>query len=448
VARLSKLKTCFKPIEIQADAPNISSDGGVLALRKLDKQYGLTSRAAVCLSDPRKECKHTVEKMVAQRVYGIALGWEDCNDFDKLRSDPVYGLALESSLASQPMLSRFENWITSKDLYRLSHVLLDVFAERHKKSSPKWIVLDIDSTVDPCHGQQELNLFNGFYDCRCYCPLLVFGSCDSGPMEILAAVLRPGNSQSCRNAAAILGRIIKQLRKSFPKSKILVRADAGFAWPEFYGMCEQMKVKYLVATEGYKKLKEEVEPLMIQSRGLRDQTSQASRCYGELSYKAHKWSECRRVIVKAEALADKEIDGKSKRTKPKTGKEKDRRDNARFVVTNLKGDPETLYAIYCLRGESENRIKEMKLDMASGRTSCTKFEANALRLMFHALAFALMSLLRDSLSGTDLARCTMGQIRLKLLKVATIVQESTRRIVIRLPRGHPHADLLMQLIQA
>jgi hypothetical protein len=445
---LSKLKTVYKPIVIQDDAPNISSDGGLLVLKRLDKQYGLTSRSAACLSDPRTACEHTIEKMVSQRVYGIAMGWEDCNDCDKLRQDPLYALTLESPLASQPMLSRFENWVKRKDLYRLSGVLLDVFAERHKKDSPKWIVLDIDSTVDPCHGQQELNLFSGFYDCRCYVPLLIFGSCDNGPMEILGAVLRPGNSLSCRHAAAILGRIVKRLRQSFPKSKILVRADAGFAWPEFYGMCEAMKLKYLVATEGYKKLKEAVEPLMVESRGLRDQTSEASRCYGELSYKAHSWKMPRRVIVKAEALATKENEGKSKRTKAKPGKQKDRRDNARFVVTNLKGDPEALYGIYCLRGESENRIKEMKIDLASGRTSCKRFQANAFRLMLHALAFALMSLLRDQLSGTDLARCTMGQIRMQLLKVAAIVQESTRRIVIRLPRGHPHTKLLMHILQA
>jgi hypothetical protein len=447
VARLSKLKTVYKPIVIQDDAPNISSDGGLLALKKLDQKFGLTSLAASCLSDPRKDCIHTVWKMVAQRVYGIALGWEDCNDSATLGQDPLYRLALESPLASQPMLSRFENWVRRKDLYRLSGVLVDVFAVRHKKSAPKWIVLDIDSTVDPCHGQQELDLFNGFYGCKCYVPLLIFGSCDGGPMEILAAVLRPGNSQSCKHAAAILGRVVKLLRKSFPKSKILVRADAGFAWPAFYAVCESMKLKYLIATEGYKKLQEAAEPLMVQSRSMRDQTSEAARCFGEMSYKAYNWKESRRVIVKGEALATKQNDGKSKRTKSKSGKKKDTRDNARFVATNLKGDPEYLYGIYCLRGESENRIKEMKVDLASGRTSCQKFIANTFRLLLHALAFVLMSMLKSELAGTELAKCTLGQIRLKLLKIAAIVQESTRRVVIRLPRGHPYCRLLMALVQ-
>ena len=445
-ARLSKLRTVFKPIVIQDDAPNVSSDGGLLALQSLDKRLGLTSAIAACICDPRLSCEHTIEKMVAQRVYGIALGWEDCNDADRLREDPLYSLALGSSLASQPMLSRFENWVDTKALYRMSGVLVDSFTQRHKGGSPKWIVLDIDSTVDPCHGQQELNLFNGFYDCSCFVPLLIFGSCDGGPMELLAAVLRPGNSQSCKRAAPILERVVKQLKKKFPTSKILVRADAGFAWPEFYGVCEAMGLKYLVAIEGYKKLKEAAEPMMVDSRAERDQTGAASRRFGELMYKAHSWKQGRRVIVKAEALASREQDSKS--TKAKTGSKKDRRDNARFVATNLKGDPETLYAIYCLRGESENRIKEIKVDLASGRTSCKRFVANAFRLMLHAFAFVLMSALRGYLGATELAKATMGQIRLKLLKVAAIVQESTRRIVIRLPRGHPHSRLLMQLLQA
>jgi hypothetical protein len=210
-----------------------------------------------------------------------------------------------------------------------------------------------------------------------------------------------------------------------------------------------MKVKYLVAIEGYKKLKEAAEPLMSESRSERDQTGQASRTFGELMYKAYKWEDSRRVIVKAEALATKETDAKPKKpAMGKDGKEKDRRDNARFVATNLNGDPEYLYAIYCMRGESENRIKEMKIDLASGRTSCSKFKANSFRLILHALAFVLLCMLRTELASTGLAKCTLGQIRLKLLKIATIVQQSTRRTLIRLPRGHPYSSILEKMILA
>jgi len=433
---LNKFRTSYKPIEIQANAPNISSDGGLLLLEKLDKQHRLTERAAACLRDRRCACIHTFGKMLAQRVYGIAMGWEDCNDFEQLRTDPLYTLALGSPPASQPTLSRFENEVDSKGLYRMSKALVEVFIERYKGRPPKRIVLDIDATVDPAHGQQQFDFFNGFYKCNCYLPLLVFGTCDGAPMEILAAVLRPGNSQSGRRAAAILRRLAEMLREAFPSAKILVRADAGFAWPEFYGACEDLDLQYLIATESYKFLKEAAEPLMVKARLERDQTNESARFYGETPYKAYSWKASRRVIIKAEALA----------ATPNTGKSG--KDNARFVVTNLHHDPKALYEIYCLRGESENRIKEMKLDLFSGRTSCCSFMANAFRLMLHALAFSLLSMVRDHLSGTNLNTCTVGQIRLKLLKIGTIVEESTRRFLIRLARGHPYVALVMKIAAA
>jgi hypothetical protein len=380
------------------------------------------------MSDPRKgDVDHTLEKMVAQRAYAIAQGWEDCNDFGALRQDPLYSLALGSLPASQPTLSRFENWVDYKALRRMSGELADVFIARHKDRPAKRIVIDIDATEDPTHGQQEFQFFNKFYDCHCYLPLMVFGMCDGSPMEILAAVLRPGNAHSGKRAGAILWRLARRLKEAFPKTKILVRADGGFSSPEFYTVCESMGLDYLVCIPTNKVLERNAEPLMVQARAERDKAEGAARVYGEFSYSAGSWKKKeRRVIVKAEALPGK--------------------DNARYVVTNLSHDPETLYAIYCQRGECENRIKEMKLDLASGRTSCCSFTANAFRLMLHALAFALLSMVRDHLAGTDLAKCTIGQIRLKLLKIAAIVEQSTRRILVRLPRGHPHVQFLMSLI--
>jgi hypothetical protein len=256
---------------------------------------------------------------------------------------------------------------------------------------------------------------------------MVFGMCDGSPMEILAAVLRPGNAHSGKRAGAILWRLARRLKESLPKTKILVRADGGFSSPEFYTVCESMELDYLVCIPTNQILERNAEPLMVQAREERDMANEAARVYGEFSYSAGSWKKKeRRVIAKAEALPGK--------------------DNARFVVTNLSHDPKVLYEIYCLRGECENRIKEMKLDLASGRTSCSSFAANAFRLMLHALAFALLSMVRDHLAGTDLAKCTIGQIRLKLLKIAAIVEQSTRRILIRLPRGHPHVQLLMKLL--
>ena len=425
---MNRLRTVFKPVEIQATAPNISSDGGLLLLQKLNERHGLTKRFASCISDPRTgDVEHTLEKMVAQRVYAITQGWEDCNDFGALRQDPLYSLALGSMPASQPTLSRFENWVDYKALRKMSDELVDVFIARHKGSPPKRIVIDIDATEDPTHGQQEFQFFNKFYDCHCYLPLMVFGMCDGSPMEILAAVLRPGNAHSGKRAGAILWRLARRLKESLPKTKILVRADGGFSSPEFYTVCESMELDYLVCIPTNQILERNAEPLMVQAREERDMANEAARVYGEFSYSAGSWKKKeRRVIAKAEALPGK--------------------DNARFVVTNLSHDPKVLYEIYCLRGECENRIKEMKLDLASGRTSCSSFAANAFRLMLHALAFALLSMVRDHLAGTDLAKCTIGQIRLKLLKIAAIVEQSTRRILIRLPRGHPHVQLLMKLL--
>jgi hypothetical protein len=434
---MNNLKTVFKPIVIQETAPNISSDGGILLLKKLDERLGLTARMAACLRDPRKgDVDHTFQKMLAQRVYGIAMGWEDRNDSESLREDPLYVKTLGARLASQPTLSRFENAVDYKGLRRMSTELVDVFIDRHRDRPPKRIVIDIDATDDPTHGQQQFQIFSNFYDCHCYQPLLAFGSCDGAPMELLAAVLSQGPSG--KRVGAILWRMGKRIKSAFPCAKILVRADAGFSSPEFYEVCDNLGLFYLVCLPTNEVLKRGGEALMAQARAKRDQSRQAERVYGEFAYSARSWKNTeRRVIVKAEALPAQE---KAKDPKVK--------DNARYVVTNIKRDPEGVYNLYCLRGDCENRIKELKLDLASGRTSCHRFSANAFRLMLAGLAYVLLSMVAVCLANTDLAKSAMGQIRLKFLKMAAIVEESTRRILIRLPRGHPHVSLLKKLIEA
>ena len=426
VASFSTLRTSGKRVEIQANAPNISSDGGLLVLGRLEKRHGLAKRVSSCLVDWRRgEVDHPLAKLAAQRIFAICMGWEDCNDFGSLCDDPLYRLALGSRPASQPTLSRFENSVGATSLYRLGMELLEVFVQRHLHNPPERIVLDLDATDDPAHGQQQLEFFNPFYDCHCFLPLLVFGSCDGGPMDIIAAVLRPGNAHSGRRAGAILKRLARRLKQAFPETQILVRADAGFAQPEFYIACEELGLEYTVAIGSNEALTKKAEPLMAQARAVRDQSQNPCRLFGEFAYSAQSWKKKeRRVIYKAEALEGK--------------------DNARFVVTNIERDPEALYRFYCLRGDSENRIKEMKLDMASGRTSCTSFAANAFRLMLHAFAFTLLNLVRAQLEGTALAKCALGQIRLKLLKVAAIIEESTRRFLVRLPRGHPYAYVILR----
>jgi hypothetical protein len=219
---------------------------------------------------------------------------------------------------------------------------------------------------------------------------------------------------------------VRMLRAAFPETQLMFRADAGFALPQVYETCESLGVSYLISLARNERLQEMAAPLMNESRAIHAEGGQKSRHFGEISYAAKTWPHERRVIVKAEVMKQGE--------------------NPRFVVTNCPGDPEALYDEYCQRGDCENRIKELKLDLFSGRTSCHKFSANAFRLLLHAAAFVLLCEVRRMLSGTGLARAAMGQIRLKLLKVAAQVQLSTRRVLVRMPRGHPHAELLASLM--
>ena len=423
---MNSFKTLLKRAEIQFDLPSLSSDGGLLLLNKLNDRLGISRRMAACLTEYRKRgCSHSQEKMLIQRMFGIALGWEDCNDFDTLKADPLYGIALGGVPATQPTLSRFENGVRRKDLFRMSLELVGLFIERHLENPPKQIVIDMDATEDPAHGQQEFEFYHGHYGKHCFLPLLVFCSVDGQDEDLVGAILRPGNAHAGRRSASILRRLVSMLKTAFPSCEILFRGDAGFALPEMYKACEDLKISYLISLGKNSRLLQMAGALIQSAREERNQTKATTRHFGELMYAASTWPQERRIIVKAEAM--------------------EKGDNPRFVVTNLTGKPEELYAQYCRRGDCENRIKELKLDLASGRTSCHRFLANCFRLLLHALAFVLLSAVRRLLVGTALARATMGQIRIKILKVGALVQTSTRRTLIRLPRGHPHAELLTQL---
>jgi hypothetical protein len=308
----------------------------------------------------------------------------------------------------------------------MSSALVDLFVERHLANPPKRIVIDMDATDDPAHGQQQFEFFHGFYGCHCFLPLFVFCSVDGGDEDLVGAILRPGNSHAGRRSAAILRRLVRKFRAAFPKTEIVFRADAGFALPEVYETCEKLDIFYLISLSKNSRLLSMAAPLMAEARAQKESSGAKSRLFGEASYAAGSWTKERRVIVKAEVM--------------------DKGENPRFVVTNLPGDPERLYEEYCRRGDCENRIKELKLDLASGRTSCHKFTANCFRLLLHAAAFVLLSAVRRMLKDTGLARATIGQIRLKILKIAAQVQVSTRRILVRLARDHPHADLLQRLL--
>lgn len=367
------IRSSSKRWEVCFDLPSLSSDGGLLLLKKVDASLGLTRRMGSLLTETRCGAEHSKEKLLAQRAYGICQGWEDCVDFgpQALGSDPLYEAALSGKPASQPTLSRFENSVRVRDLYRISLELVRLFVLRHHDSPPKRIVVDMDATQDPAHGQQELEFYHGFYESHCFLPLLVFLTADEGDEELVGAVLRPGNSHAGRRSAAILLRLVRLLKEAFPQTQILFRADAGFALPEIYETCEAMEVSYLVSLPRNSRLEGLGSALMGAARKEKEESgAKKVRLFAEVSYTAKTWTKERRVIVKAEVM--------------------EKGENPRFVVTNLAGEPEALYDEYCRRGDCENRIKELKLDLASGRTSCHRFLANAFRLLLHALAFVLL----------------------------------------------------------
>ena len=392
-------------------------------MRGVDERIGLTARLAGCLQDSRrgKSVDYQLRTMLVQRIYGIAMGYEDCVDFDWLKDDEAFQVALDARPAPQWTLSRFENARTRKELWAMSEVFIDLFIESHREAPPKRITLDLDATDDPAHGQQEFEFYHGYYDCHCFLPLLAFAKADDGPNELVAALLRPGNVHAGRGSAALLKRLIGRLRSAFPAAEILFRADAGFALPAVYEVCESSGALYLISLARNSRLAGLAEPHVNVVRLKAEEESGFAKQFFELSYAAKSWDHKRRVVLKAERLEDK--------------------DNPRFVVTNLDGDPEDLYKLYCQRGDIENRIKELKLDCFSGRTSCHAFRANFFRLLLHAAAFWLLSRLKGTLAGTSLAHCTVGTIRLKLLKIAARIVRTTRRIWVRLPRSCPVQDI-------
>jgi len=421
-----------KQITADFEGGQISSDGGACLIREVDEKYAVTEQAAKALSDKRdgRRTTHGEETLLKQRIYSIALGYEDTNDANTLRSDPMLKTAAgawpESSahLASQPTLCRFENRADSKDIRRLSESLMDLYIQTHPKKKRHLVVIDIDSTDDPTHGQQQFSFFHGYYQQYMYHPLLVFDGIDGFPM---AAILRPGNKHASHQAIPLLKRIVRKLRKAYPKADILLRADAGFAIPALYRFCESEKIHYTIGLITNDRLKEKATHLLRQAeQGFRN-TQEKQRFFDTFNYKADSWDRYRRVVAKVEWL----------RKGP----------NQRFVVTNLHLRPQRLYdEIYVLRGDAENRIKELKLDLCADRLSCHRFMANQFRLLLHTLAYCLFLLLRKHLKGTELCNAQVGTIRLKLLKIGARVRETSRRIWIHMASGYPYQGLLSQVL--
>lgn len=424
-----------KPVISQFDSKQRTSDGGASLLGVIDRRTGLSERLAGCLSDQRSQSRvaHSYTEIIRQRVYSIGLGYADGNDSARIGSDPAMkllcgrGPSSGRSLASQPTLSRFEHVVSAREAVALGRELedfvIDRVRQRHRR--PRLITIDLDPSLDPTHGQQAFSFFNGHYDTWCFLPMFGFLSIDSDSEQYLFhARLRPGLAKEARGTIPLLRRTVEKLRRAFPKARIRVRMDAGFAYPRIFDVLEELGVEYLVAMPENAVLTDLASVHMLAARAVARVFGSTTTHYGEGRYQAKSWTAERRVIFKAEVV---HAEGKADK------------DNARFVITNLRHGPERLWELYCQRGDSENRIKELKNDLEIDRTSCTSFLANQVRVLLTAAAYVLYQELRDCLRGTELARCLVSTLRLRLLKIGATITESVRRIVVSMSKAHPWA---------
>ncbi|HEY79621.1 MAG TPA: IS1380 family transposase [Caldilineae bacterium] len=418
--------------EIRADfaGGTLTSDAGGLLLREVDRQLGLVEALSDCLTDPRDPARirHEQRTMLAQRIFAIALGYEDLNDHDELRRDPLLSVLADKPpkpdepLASSPTLCRLENRADRKALARMSAVLVEQFIASFDEP-PSELVLDFDPSDLPVHGQQERRFFHGFYGHYCFLPLYVF--CGS---RLLVAYLRPSNIDAPLHSRAILKLLVARLRQAWPNVRIVLRADSSFARWKLLRWCEKNSVFYVVGLARNQVLERMAAPFMQAAEAEYERTQQKVRNFHELSYAARTWDRARRVIVKAERL--------------------EQGPNARFVLTNLDAPPAAIYdERYTPRGDMENRIKEQQLMLFATRASCHAFAANQFRLLLSAAAYVLIEhLRRTALNNTELAAAQVDTIRLKLLKVAARVVISVRRVVLHLSSAYPLQDLFRRVV--
>jgi len=434
-----------REIRAQFDGGAITSDGGGLLLREVEKRIGILHQFAACFTDYRNAdlIEHTVKELVAQRVYGLALGYEDLNDHEELRNDPLLAVLVEKAnpsqetLAGKSTLNRLEltrETASRKERYKkivLDHgavdrLLVEVFLEAHREA-PKEIILDLDATDDPLHGKQEGRFFHGYYGHYCYLPLYIF--CGE---FLLCARLRSSNIDASAGSVEELKRIVEQLRCAWPEVRIVVRGDSGFCREELLAWCETNRVDYLLGLAKNERLKAEIEKEMEEAKAQYQQTGRAARRFQEFVYQTREsWSRARRVVAKAEHLAKGE--------------------NPRFVVTSLGREEWPAQALYeeqyCARGDMENRIKE-QLMLFSDRTSTHYLRSNQLRLYFSSMAYVLLQMLRRlGLEGTELAKAQCATIRLKVLKIGALIRITVRKVWVALAGGYPYVTLFRQVYE-
>jgi hypothetical protein len=428
-------------VEAGFTAGQVSTDGGSLLLREADRKINLLGRLAACFSDGRSPLlvKHQVSEMLAQRIYGLALGYEDLNDHEQLRRDPLLGVLagkrnLDETLAGKSTLNRLELAGKTARYHKISYstealdrLLADLFIESHA-TPPSQIVLDLDATDIPLYGHQPERFFHGYYDSYCYLPLYIFAG-----DQLLCARLRPANQDAAAGSVEEVSRIVEQLRQQWPGVKIVLRADSGFCREALMNWCEANHVDYAFGLQRNQRLHRIVGKQMHEAQVLHQTTGEAARVFAEFDYQTRKsWSRARRVVAKAEYL--------------------DKGENPRFIVTSLTAAEwaaQQLYEkFYCARGEMENRIKE-QMCLFADRLSTDEMKGNQLRLYFSALAYTLMEALRRlALKGTEWAQAQVDTIRRKLFKIGAIVRISVRRILLQLSSAYPWKDIYARAFHA
>ena len=413
-------------VQAQFDGGSMSSDAGVMLLREVDRKLGLIDDAAARMADPRDPLRitHSLRDMLRQRVYGLALGWEDLNDHGVLRKDIAMQTAVgvDAPVASAPTLCRLESWADRQTAWGLHEVLVEQFIASFQ-TAPDELILDFDATDNPLHGQQEQRFFHGYYDSYCYLPLYVF--CGA---QLLCCYLRPSRIDAARHSAAILKLLVKRLRAQWPEVRIVFRGDSGFCRARIINYCERAKVDYIIGLARNARLQQITEFMELSMQDEFKLSGIKQREVGEFMYAAGSWPHERRVITRLEYG--------------------DQGNNPRYIVTNMDGDAQSLYdTVYCQRGEAENRIKEAQVGLFATRTSCHHFQSNQLRMLLAALGYCLIERLRTlALAGTALATAQVDTLRIKLLKVAAVITRNTRRVRLYLASNWPSADIFVHAV--
>ncbi len=424
-----------KPILLGFNGADMSSDAGLTLLREIERQTGLAQRLASCMVDPRDPAKvqHSLDDIIRFRIMMIAAGYEDGNDADSLRHDPSFKIALErgpetgAALCSQPTISRMENQPDARALIRMSAEMVRFYCQSFP-CAPGRIVLDIDDTFDAVHGNQQLRLFNAFYDEYGFQPIVVF----DGDGRLVGALLRPARRPKGAESAAHIRRLIRQIRRHWPKTEILLRADSHYCTPQVLDLCDRLGLRYVFGLSKNPRLAENILPLEASTAARYSRTpGQKMRRFKTFSYAARSWSKPRRVIARVE------VGPKGRDT--------------RYIVTNLEGGRgKHLYEkIYSARGQAENHIKAWKAHLAADRTSCSKANANQMRLMLHGCAYWIWWTLRAACpKRSPWRRAQFDTLRLNLVKLAATIVEKKTRIVVTLPASCPRQALLRFLFNA